>query len=108
MYHPRGVVGRSATPHTASVTDAKSSSPITNQLGFHSQLLSASSALAETAYGLKVGRLAQGARRAIELQLMLGHSPMGIALNEPAGGELLATTADPAGTMAIAPESFTT
>ncbi|MFP8873293.1 MAG: MBL fold metallo-hydrolase, partial [Myxococcota bacterium] len=59
------------------------STKVTNALGFHSQLLEASSTLKDTTYGSQFGRLAQGAKRAIELELMLSHSPMGITFNGP-------------------------
>ncbi len=68
---------------------------VTNALAFHAQLLSASATLAETSYGSRFGRLAQGARRAIELQVTLGASPMGIELNAPSQGERLSVV-DPA------------
>lgn len=73
-------------------TFADAANPIVNALAFHSQLLDASRALEETQYGLKFGRIAQGAKLAIKLQLMLGHSPMGIKLNDPSNGLRLTST----------------
>lgn len=57
---------------------------VSNALGFHAQLLGASTALQESLYDPKFGRLAHGAKMAIELELLLAHSPMGILLNGPA------------------------
>lgn len=66
--------------------------PVTNALGFHSQLLSASQTLRDSAFGETISRIAQGAKLAIKLQLMLGSSPMGIELNAPSDGARLTST----------------
>jgi beta-lactamase superfamily II metal-dependent hydrolase len=68
---------------------------VEGQLDLHSQILSASASLADTEYDLAFGRLAQGAKLAIRLQLNFAQSPMNIELNGPTSGQLL-QVADPA------------
>ncbi len=73
-------------------TDA---SNISNQLAFHGQLISAMAAMAETEYGQRFGRIAQGARLAIELDLRFKQSSMNIEFNGPSNGALIEVGDDP-------------
>ncbi|MGF1469018.1 MAG: MBL fold metallo-hydrolase [Sandaracinaceae bacterium] len=72
-----------------SFKDASVASTTRQQLAFHRQLLDARSALSETEYAHRFGRVAQGVMSAVELQLTFAQSPMNIEFNGPGDGDLV-------------------